>query len=109
MNAFQEMNQEELNIHILAGAIYDNWEDDTSLYSLSDEDIEDFMSDYGIIKDLLLTQGKACMCGTSGNCHILNKLNYVYEHFQNIYEGTCYEADNFPEYTWNRSIFAIME
>jgi hypothetical protein len=100
---------EELNIDVTAGSIYDTWDDDTLLYSLSDEDIKEFMDDYDIIKNLLLTQAIADLSGTKSNSRIVNKLNYVYEHLQSIYEGTCCEADNFPEYTWDRSVFAIME
>lgn len=103
------MNMEELNIDVTAGSIYDTWDDDTLLYSLSDEDIKDFINDYDIIKNLLLTQAIAGLSGTKSNGRIVNKLNYVYEHLQSIYEGTCWEADNFPAYSWNRSMFAIME
>jgi hypothetical protein len=103
------MNVEELNIDVTAGSIYDAWEEDTLLYSLSDEDIKEFMDDYDIIKNLLLTQASAGLFGTKSNGRIVNKLNYVYEHLQSIYEGTCCEAESFPEYTWNRARFAIME
>lgn len=110
MNAFEEIKLEELNISVLAGSIHDTWADNTLLYSLCDEDIKDFMEDYQTIKNLLVTQTEEFMTGkNTHNTRILDSLNYVYEHLQGIYEGTCIESENCPEYTWNRSMFAMME
>lgn len=109
MSDLEDIIMDELNVSVLAGSVYDTWEDGTLLYSLCDEDIKEFMDDYNIIKKILITHTHAFMNGKNINVRIIDNLNYVYTHLQSIYEGTCIEYENHPEYTWNRSMFAIME
>jgi len=97
------------NIDIITCSVYDRWCGDTLLYSLCDEDIKDFMNDYDIIKDLLINHTKSFAEGMHNNVRLINKLNMVYEHIQSIFEMTCEEGENHPEYSWDRSKFAIME
>jgi len=110
MNAFEKMEYEKMNISVLTQSIYEAWDyDDTLLYSLCDEDIKEFMNDYAMIKNLLITKTNEFISGKNVSDHSLLQLDFVYHHLQGIYRETCYKSEENPEYSWNKSMFSIME
>ena len=110
MNAFENMEHEKMNISVLTQSIYETWDNDNILlYSLCDEDIKEFMNDYDTIKNLLITKTNEFMSGKDVSDSSLCHLEIVYNRLQEIYMETCYQSEENPEYSWNKSMFAIME